>query len=360
MLKRAAGSSFDSQTNEDGRSRATGARTKDKVCQYCEKAFKKTEHLLRHERSHTKEKPFRCELCNKGYTRQYSLQPMCIRWDLANHRSDTLLRHSKAHDLELSDLQAGITLSQMNHDNRVSAGDQDSGRGAGHYAIERPQSDLDPQLENIQGSQLEMPEAVYPSAISGNTLHTFSTETPIGVGGQAQFTGEPFSMLAGNTDGVSPLSANNPWGASLMSMGPVWLTDYDFDLEALNTSVSAAVETAEPLFQSHNNRNLAQNMPPSEVIREGEVRRDPRIANDNIRRGWFSHIDRLNEEDDHGGLASGQLTPATTGDQYDIGDSFRHRIYQRLKARTIDEPLPSTQFLVGSTWFTNESEEKTN
>ncbi|OBT81138.1 hypothetical protein VE02_10257 [Pseudogymnoascus sp. 03VT05] len=233
----------------------------------------------------------------------------------------------------------------MNRDDRISSKDPDSGRVAGHYATEQPQSNLVPQLDSIRGSQLEMPEAVYPSAIPGNTLHTLSTETPIGVGDQAQFIAEPFSILTGDADGVSPLSANNPWGSSLMSIGPAWLTDYDFDLEALNTSVTAAMETAEPLFQSPMNRNLAQQMPPSEVIRESAVRRNLRADNDNIHRGWFSHIDRLNDEDDHSGLTTGQLTPAVTREQYDIGDSFHHRVYQRLKARTIEEPLPSTQFL---------------
>ncbi|KFZ08518.1 hypothetical protein V501_05921 [Pseudogymnoascus sp. VKM F-4519 (FW-2642)] len=233
----------------------------------------------------------------------------------------------------------------MNHSNRVSSKDPESSQGAAHYPTERLQSNLDPQLDNIHGSQFEMPEAVYPSAISGNTLHTLSTETSIGVDGQAQFIGEPFSTLTGDLDEVSPLAGNNLWGSSLMSIGPAWLTDYDFDLEALNTSVSAAVETAEPLFQSHMNRNLAQQMPPSEVTHDNEVRRNMRVANDNIHRGWFSHIDRLNDEDDNSGVTTGQLTPVITGDQYDIGDSFHHRVYQRLKARSIEEPLPSTQFL---------------
>ncbi|KAF2665133.1 hypothetical protein BT63DRAFT_85813 [Microthyrium microscopicum] len=38
-------------------------------CQYCHKQFKRQEHLLRHERTHTNERPFTCQ-CGQGFTRQ--------------------------------------------------------------------------------------------------------------------------------------------------------------------------------------------------------------------------------------------------------------------------------------------------
>ncbi|KAE9372561.1 hypothetical protein N431DRAFT_558369 [Stipitochalara longipes BDJ] len=47
-------------------------------CNFCNKIFFKTEHLHRHERSHTKERPFHCETCKKYFSRH-----------------DTLLRHLK-------------------------------------------------------------------------------------------------------------------------------------------------------------------------------------------------------------------------------------------------------------------------
>ncbi|KAF4335857.1 hypothetical protein FBEOM_10282 [Fusarium beomiforme] len=42
-----------------------------KGCSYCHRTFHKTEHLLRHERSHTGEKPYRCDTCGRGYARRY-------------------------------------------------------------------------------------------------------------------------------------------------------------------------------------------------------------------------------------------------------------------------------------------------
>ncbi|KAE8374052.1 hypothetical protein BDV26DRAFT_296387 [Aspergillus bertholletiae] len=51
-----------------------------KKCNICDRRFKKTEHYKRHERSHTKEKPYECNVCHKRFS-----------------RSDVLSRHAKGH-----------------------------------------------------------------------------------------------------------------------------------------------------------------------------------------------------------------------------------------------------------------------
>ncbi|SCU85383.1 LADA_0D07184g1_1 [Lachancea dasiensis] len=52
------------------------------VCKVCTRAFARQEHLIRHGRSHTKEKPYHCGLCERKFTRR-----------------DLLLRHAqKAHN----------------------------------------------------------------------------------------------------------------------------------------------------------------------------------------------------------------------------------------------------------------------
>lgn len=46
-------------------------RDNKRKCPICARSFNKTEHLERHVRSHTKEKPFECQHCGRKYGRKY-------------------------------------------------------------------------------------------------------------------------------------------------------------------------------------------------------------------------------------------------------------------------------------------------
>ncbi|KAH3665533.1 hypothetical protein OGAPHI_003719 [Ogataea philodendri] len=48
--------------------------TKRYICQFCARSFSRSEHKLRHERSHTREKPFQCSICKNGFVRRDLLQ----------------------------------------------------------------------------------------------------------------------------------------------------------------------------------------------------------------------------------------------------------------------------------------------
>lgn len=47
------------------------------ICRYCARAFTRSEHKQRHERSHTNEKPFGCQFCSSAFVRRDLLQRHC-------------------------------------------------------------------------------------------------------------------------------------------------------------------------------------------------------------------------------------------------------------------------------------------
>lgn len=68
----------------------------EKKCRYCPRVCHKQEHLDRHERTHTKIRPYRCEACEKHFVRRY----LKFRNDAVNVFSDTLKRHQKLHTMD--------------------------------------------------------------------------------------------------------------------------------------------------------------------------------------------------------------------------------------------------------------------
>lgn len=65
------------------------------VCQICTRAFARQEHLTRHERSHTKEKPYSCGICNRNFSRRDLLLRHAHKVHGGNS-GDSIIRHNKS------------------------------------------------------------------------------------------------------------------------------------------------------------------------------------------------------------------------------------------------------------------------
>ena len=153
----------------------------------------------------------------------------------------------------------------------------------------------------------------------------------------------PNSQAIGGSLDLLQHPAYDIGNASRIPLDLSWLNGYDFDLQALNSSVATAIEVNEPLFQPQSVPAAISQEHHLGITAVNGSRR--KVANDEVRRKWFCHLETQDGEVESG-LITGQSTPINAGVRYDIGDNFRFSIAQRLRAHVNDEPLPSTNFLV--------------
>jgi hypothetical protein len=279
--------------------------------------------------------------------------------------SDTLLRHSKGHSQEQSRSKSSRTLDEpSNHGLRprnethnsivVEHQDQPISNMSDHLSLARTEPHIPrnqsnghfgDSLPNLELSALDtINNASQPSMDPQSLQHAVN-----GIqGDQPQFLSEDFSSTTIEGTGVSPFSDANLWGASWMSPGPSWLVGYDFDLEALNTSVLSTMDMAQPppLFQSSQPLHVVNSeLHGVEPIPWNEVQQPQRFMDDVIKRSWFTKTNDTEIEEDLV-TGSGQNTPAIAAERYDVDDTFRTRVSLKLRPNPNHHPLPSANFLV--------------
>ncbi|KAJ6096562.1 hypothetical protein N7486_007308 [Penicillium sp. IBT 16267x] len=284
----------------------------ERVCRICSKEFPKAEHLARHYRSHTKEKPFRCTDCGKAYTRQ-----------------DTLLRHIRSH---------------CRRDGFGDVADSQEGTG-----VPNNTPPTESGLEEFAAATLP---PISPSTSSPSTSNIATIRDPLN---GATTSVERATVPVGNDINASSalnfpislsqhpdcdfqvnesLSLSDIPSVELESGWISWLMGDEFDLDAVNSSLLQAT-TGDCLAVD---RMPNENPLASYSFNGGPQATDAGMApsGDAIREKWHTHC---------GQVASGVISPNPANEHNQIDENYRHDLAKRLEQRVQTGVLPSTAFL---------------
>ncbi|RPB02447.1 hypothetical protein L873DRAFT_1673741 [Choiromyces venosus 120613-1] len=366
----------------------TGTRiAKERKCNYCGKLFSKTEHLERHERSHTKDRPFQCQTCGKKYT-----------------RNDTLLRHSKSHNGgggRVANSSANLTTGDIDgdkgeepspistsgtafyspsispnfHDNTGTSYDSHSGGtgdhgggGTGNFNSpggllldparhHDPMSmrSVDPTLEispqNIPQGTLPglhtSPSFVDPSLDDASPHHPNSTRFATDADGMQ-------INLASTVN--SAFDSENQWAQSLFAEPP-WFIGQGFDFGALNASIIPGFFDINHNIYVDDDNTVSSVLPPPAITAtlpesQNQVAVEYKPPRTNVAKLWFTSMDQSEENNEPSRPGSpSRMSPdremADAGDENSgvFDEQYRRRLSNQMKPKWTKEPLPSVDFL---------------
>ncbi|PYI02791.1 hypothetical protein BO78DRAFT_400312 [Aspergillus sclerotiicarbonarius CBS 121057] len=266
----------------DSGQETNGSRTRP--CPACNKTFSKAEHLTRHLRSHTNERPYACTICEKVYS-----------------RSDVLRRHEKSHE--------------KNHENILSQ-PRSMSRTPFQPTPEDPATHT-PSSHKVPRVQ---------EALNDASLLIPSVPDPI---------------TSGSEPSVPQPMAGMSLHDSMLEVDPnTWFLGADFDVNVLDFSISSAISEWAQIPPTPNMLGpVGLEEPRRSVLDE-----DASHPADIVRRRWFTCLSPP-EPNRSVYRSNGSLIDSPHQGRIDADDNYRAGLSQRLKPRMHDEALPSAEQL---------------
>ena len=265
-----------------------------RTCNHCGQSFSKTEHLDRHVRSHTREKPFACTVCSKAYGRQDSLQ-----------------RHVRSH--------------RHGQNSSVS-----SSRGSVVADSTRQIGTSPSAATALVGAQILVPD---------NVLATGLRLDDLGREGMANFAHNSLEAgIAPDETNPSP-SDIDPLSMDALPFDTSWLLGDDFDVHALDLSIANTItDWGRPtaLFP-----DVYETLVPAVGLGSGAAGSNTTVAVHTaaaVQQNWYSNVTPD---------ATASSATRRPSQQETVDDEYRASLTRRLQARMSDDVLPSADFLVG-------------
>ncbi|RFU74224.1 zinc finger rsv1 [Trichoderma arundinaceum] len=284
-------------------------------CPHCDRAFKKREHMVRHIRSHTKERPFACDICSKSYGRRR--QP-----HFDGRAADTLayscaLIRGAGADAAAS--HPSLVRRTDIHDDVLSANDPPDGPPCFTDPIGLTTDNIHPRNHwAASGTDIEPTTYLSPSTYSSSRADASS---------------------------LSVDQASNVWGGwtdlELFDFGgnaydPSWLVGRSFDINALTSSISAS---GSPWVYGDASANLTQSQLNEHSNGGNDV--DESVTDNNnirtlVRNRWHTRPV----------IESGYPYALKRMENPDrVDEAYRAGLSSRLRPCLHDDVLPSADFL---------------